>query len=226
MPKRKQTTIETENAVKFVRGEASRRILHYRVRGVSEEELIREAKRQQEWVNRRIAALEKAGVPKNVSVGNTKRQSPAGIKTRAQAERAIARAKKIAANPLSDVRNYRALIKEAEREYGKGRRWKVVADPTNPRRPKAVPVGTLGYNGESTKNFVDFGELISDFWKWYEQIGQLFFDSNEAFRLLNEALETGNDPIEYAEEHGIRTQGADIWEEYENEYIDSQSGIL
>ena len=56
---------ETQRAIRFVRSEVAKRIIGYRVRGTSTADLIAEAKKQQKWINDRIDALARAGIPKN-----------------------------------------------------------------------------------------------------------------------------------------------------------------
>ena len=214
MARANQGKSDAQRDIQFVRSSYAKRVIGYRVRGTTDEELIAEAQRQQKWINARIHALERAGIPKVASVGNIKQHSVAGIKTRYQAERAIARAKKLASNPLSDIRNYNKLLAAAEEEFGKGRRFKIVADPTDPYRPKLVPYGSKGYNGQPTMPFKWARDLISEFWEWYDTVGQMYFDSDDAFEALTEALEVGANPVEYAEDTKIYTQGQDIWNNY------------
>ena len=205
---------DTQRAIRFVRSEVAKRIIGYRVRGTSTADLIAEAKKQQKWINDRVDALARAGIPKNASVGNIKKHSVAGIKTRYQAERAIARAKKLAANPLSDIRNFKKLLAAAEKEFGKGRRFKIIADPTDPRRPVLVPYGSKGFNGRDTIRFKLTRDLLSEFWEWYDTVGQMYLDSDEAYQALSEALEVGANPVEYTEDNYIYTKGNDTWRDY------------
>ena len=214
MAKANANKTQTQSAVQFTRSSVANRIVQYRVRGTDTETLIAEARKQQEWVNRRIDALARKGIPKNATVGDVRKQSPAAIKTRYQAERAIARAKKIAANPLTNINNWNKLITAAEKEFGKGRRFKVIADPTNPRRPILVPYGTSGYNGRPTDPYQFVRDILTEFWVWYESIGQMYLDSDEAYQALSEALELGKDPIEYAEGQIEELRGTDLYSNY------------
>lgn len=183
-------------------------IQQYRVTGKSEQQLIDEARQIQNWINGRIDAVTTNGIPKNATIGRLQKQPATRIKTVKQAQRVIARGKKLANNPLTDVRKWRKLVKEAEEEYGKGRRFKIIADPKNPRKPKLVPYGT----NANAKGFEATRDLIGEFWEWYDTIGQMFFDSEQALEILVEALDYNKDPIDAGEIY-IRDE-LNQWEEY------------
>lgn len=200
-------------------------IQQYRVTGKSEQQLIDEARQMQQWINGRIDAVTAEGIPKNATIGRLQKTPPSAIKTVKQAQRVIARGKKLANNPLTDIRKWRKLVKEAEAEYGKGRRFKIIADPTNPRKPKLVPYGT----NKNAKKFDAVRDLIGEYWEWYEAVGQMFFDSEQALALLVEALDYNADPIDTAEDFIKNDLGQ--WNEYITLYdevynTDRASGYL
>lgn len=200
-------------------------IQQYRVTGKSEQQLIDEARQMQQWINGRIDAVTTEGIPKNATIGPLQKTPPSAIKTVKQAQRVIARGKKLANNPLTDIRKWRKLVKEAEAEYGKGRRFKIIADPTNPRKPKLVPYGT----NEKAKKYVAVRDLIGEYWEWYEAIGQMFFDSEQALEILIDALDYNKDPIDAGEAYIKDELGQ--WDEYIELYdimynTDRASGYL
>ncbi len=170
-------------------------IQQYRVTGKSEQQLIDEARQMQRWINGRIDAVTTEGIPKNATIGRLQKKPPSAIKTVKQAQRVIARGKKLANNPLTDIRKWRKLVKEAEAEYGKGRRFKIIADPKNPRKPKLIPYGA----DKDAKPFDVARDLIGEFWEWWDEIGQMFFDSEQALAILVDALDYNKDPIDAGE---------------------------
>lgn len=178
-------------------------------------QLIADAKRFQKWTNDRIDKLAAAGVPKNVSVGRMKKVPVKEIKTAAQAKRAIARAKKLANNPLASVKNYKSLIKQAEKTFGsKGAHggWKIIPDPKNPNKPIAVPRGSEDSKGRH--DYTRAREIFSDFYEWYQKIGQLYLDSKQANECLRIAARTGEDPVDVAENMILELYGEDLFNEY------------
>lgn len=200
-------------------------IQQYRATGKSDQQLIDEARQMQQWINGRIDAVTAEGIPKNATIGKLQKKPPSTIKTVKQAKRTIARGKKLANNPLTDIRQWRKLVKEAEAEYGKGRRFKIIADPTNPRKPKLVPYGT----NEKVKKYEAVRDLIGEYWEWYEAIGQMFFDSEQALAILVEALDYNADPIDTAEDFIKNDLGQ--WQQYITLYdevynTDRASGYL
>lgn len=208
----------------FLRTKRAKSIIGYRTKDKVDSDpqgLIADAKKMARWMNDRGRALAKAGVPKNASVGrHWKPVRISSIKDTDDAERVIARARRMAMNPLTDIRNYNRLIKEAEKEFGAGRRWKIIADPNDPRNPKAVPYGTKGKNGLPTTPYTDMRDLLSEFWDWFETIGQFYLDSKqEAPLLLEEALDLGLDPIDHAEDY-IQSLGEITWKQYLDQYED------
>lgn len=187
------------------------------------QQLIADAKKFQKWVNSRIDSLAAAGVPKNVSVGRMKKIPVKEIKTEAQAKRAIARAKKLANNPLSSVKNYKSLIREAEKTFGsKGAHggWKIITDPNDPSKPIAVPRGS-STAGQHT-NYLDARRLVVEFWEWYEKLGQLYLDSHQVKECLTIAARTGADPIVIAEQMILDLYGEEIF----NDYIERYNSIF
>lgn len=183
-------------------------IQQYRATGKSDQQLIDEARQMQQWINGRIDAVTAEGIPKNATIGKLQKKPPSTIKTVKQAKRTIARGKKLANNPLTDIRQWRKLVKEAEAEYGKGRRFKIIADPTNPRKPKLVPYGT----NEKANKYEATRDIISEFWEWWEKIGQMFFDSNQAVIILVDAMEYNKDPIDAGEAYIKDELG--LWKQY------------
>ena len=187
-------------------------IQQYRVTGKSEQQLIDEARKIQKWINGRIDAVTTEGIPKNATIGRLQKKPPSTIKTIKQAHRVIARGKKLANNPLTDIRKWRKLVREAEEEYGKGRRFKIIADPTNPRKPKLVPYGT----NKKANKYEATRDLIGEFWEWWEKIGQMFFDSEQALIILVDAMEYNKDPIDAGEAYIKDELG--LWKQYEELY--------
>lgn len=201
--------------MKLLQSEIAKNVRSYNVqqRKGNADALIAEAKRFQRWTNSRIDALAKAGVPKNVSVGRMTKKSPASIKTVKQAERAIARAKTLANNPLASVRNYNKVIKAGEKEYGRKRgSLRIIANPEKPNEPIAVPRGTVSGVEWQYRTAAD---LISDFWEWYSLLGQLYFDSKTAKQIDRRCTRTGENPIEVAEQEEIlNAYGEEIYNDY------------
>lgn len=184
-------------------------IQQYRVTGKSEQQLIDEARKIQKWINGRIDAVTTEGIPKNATIGRLQKKPPSTIKNVKQAQRVIARGKKLANNPLTDIRKWRKLVREAEAEYGKGRRFKIIADPKNPRKPKLIPYGA---DAKGTNKFDVARDLIGEYWEWWDAIGQMFFDSEQALAILVDALDYNKDPIDAGEAY-IKYE-LEQWNEY------------
>lgn len=202
--------------MKLLQSEIAKSIRTYNVhqRKGDADALIAEARRFQKWTNSRIDALAKAGVPKNVSVGRMTKKKPTTIKTVKQAERAIARAKTIANNPLASVRNYKQVIRAGMKEYGRAAgALRVIANPDKPNEPIAVPRGT---NGGWEWDLKTAAGLISDFWEWYVAIGQLYFDSKTAKSIDRQCARTGENPIEVGEQYIKDVYGEEV---FENDYL-------
>lgn len=207
--------------MKLIQSEIATKIRGYNVNNAKvkadPQQLIADAKKYQKWTNSRIDALAKGGVPKNVSVGRMKKTPVKEIKTVAQAKRAIARAKQLANNPLASVKNYKALIKEAEKTYGtKGAHggWKIIADPNKPTQPIAVPRGTA--DSQKSYSFKTARNLISDFWDWYNRIGQNYLDSHQIVECIKMAAIEHRKPVDVAEDMIKELYGEDIYNDYLN----------
>ena len=207
--------------MEFLRTKRAKSIIGYRTKDKVDSDpagLVADARKMARWMNDRARALADKGVPKNASVGkNWKPIRISSIKDVSDAEAVIAKARRMAMNPMTDIRNYNKLIKEAEKEFGAGRRWKIIADPNDPNNPKAVPYGSKGRNGKATKPFTQMRDLLSEYWNWYEDIGQNYLDSDQAALLLDEALDLDIDPVDHAEDY-IKNIGEITWKQYLSEY--------
>lgn len=173
-------------------------------------QLIADARRFAKMVNQQMKRLQAAGVPKKI-FGNIKLPTAGQIKTQAQAVRAINKFKSVAQNPLYSLRTWNKLKREAEEIYGKGRRFKVIRTPSG--KVALVPYGAQGeaYSGTPV-------DLISAFWDWYDALGQNYLDSDEAYTILQHALEIGTDPIEEAEQYIKDAYGNEIYSDYLRDY--------
>lgn len=178
------------------------------------EKLVSQAKDFAKWYNRALDRAIKGGVPKKyLPKGGRpiKVKSIRGVKT---AERAINKAKLGAWSNVMSSRDYKKLIREAEEVYGK-RKFKLIQDPKHQGQIVAVPIGTEGKTAAGGGRTIR--DIISDYWDWYKDIGQLYFDSKQAAILLDEALELDVDPIEHAKEY-IRKSNEEQWKDYVENY--------
>lgn len=146
------------------------------------------------FVNRRLGALEKAGISSAATTGGVKRIKISRIKSKASAVRAISKARSLLANPLSTPGKVNKLMREAQKEYGQRGRMKIIAveAPVVDEKgrwvgvklvPKAVPWGsekgaTPWYRAE---------QQIKSFWNWYHDELEQWVASEEAQRMWEES---------------------------------------
>lgn len=185
-------------------------------------DMIKFAKRAAKLVNNRLYKLEKAGLSSKATTGGIKHIPLSGIKTRASAMRAIAKAKTVINNPLSTPGVVRKMFREAEREYGKGGRMKFIAEevpvldsegnPTGVTKlvPKAVPWGT----NRDERPWMDVTRAIRRFWAWYDEIGSNFLTSEEAYEIWERSGYNDKAAIIEGEDE-IANKGMEIAAEYE-----------
>lgn len=174
------------------------------------QKVIKQAKDFAKWYNRALDRAIKGGVPKKYLPKNGAKINVRAIRGIKSAERAINKAKLGAWSNTLSVRDYKNLIKQAEKIYGK-RKFKLIEDPIWPGRIVAVPrgaVGPIAVGGGKTVR-----DIESDYWDWYWQKGQYYIDSDQAAQLLDEALELHDDPIEHAKEY-IRQSSEEQWKDY------------
>lgn len=176
------------------------------------DKIIQDIKDMADWYNRTIDRIVKAGVPKKYLPAGGAKIAKTGIRGIKSAERALAKIKNLAWSDIASPKDYKKLIRDAEKIYGKGKRFKLVKDPTHAGRVVAVPYGT-NLDLEQPEPEETFAAMISDYWDWYEQIGSFFFDSDEAMTVLNKALESGNDPVEFGK-RWVRDYYSEMLESY------------
>lgn len=200
----------------MIEGSKAQEIRNYRINPKTvknnPQKIINDIRGFADWYNRTIDRIVKAGVPKKYLPAGGAKIAKTGIRGIKSAERALAKIKNLAWSDIASPRDYKKLIRDAEKIYGKGKRFKLVKDPTHAGRVVAVPYGT-NLDLEQPEPEETFAAMISDYWDWYEQIGSFFFDSDEAMTVLNKALESGNDPVEFGK-RWIRDYYSEILESY------------
>lgn len=153
-------------------------------------------KKAAQFVNRRLNALSKEGLLSNATTGGVKKIDVRKIKTKAQAVRAVSKARQLISNPLSNPGQVKKLIRQSQKEYGvSGARMKWIAveekvydsqgNWTGATKlvPKAVPWGTERgatpwYNAE---------KQIKSFWNWYHDQMEQWVSSEEAQQLWEDS---------------------------------------
>ena len=185
---------------------------------------IKFAKRAAKLVNNRLYKLEKAGLSSRATTGGVKHIDLASIKDKQSAARAISKAKSVVANPLSTVGSVRKQFKAAQAEYGKSGRMKFIAEevpvldsqgkPTGKFKlvPKAVPWGT----NVGAQSWTDARQAIKSFWTWYQQVGNAFFSSNDAYDIWEESGYNSDIAKKEAEKYLQRSSEAG-WQEYKDQ---------
>lgn len=160
-------------------------------------ELRQFGKQAAQFVNRRLNSLEKAGVLSRATSGGVKRIDVRNIKSKAQAVRAISKARQLLSNPLSTPGQVHKLMRESQRDYGTedGQRMKWIAveekvydefgnwKGTMKLTPKAVPWGSE----QGAKSWYDASRQIKSFWNWYEKEMEQWLSSEEAQEMWEES---------------------------------------
>lgn len=161
-----------------------------KIKTMSTEDLIKEAKKAQRFVNDRLRRLEEQGLKMPATTMGARSKSLKDIKTRKSAIMSVQEARNVLFNPLSTPGKYKKAIKEAEKKYNtKAKNLKASLSKTG--QPEIIPKKQDGQN--FTKRVV---KAFGDYWKWVEKNG---VDSEEAVEMYTEAIDAGEDPIDYAE---------------------------
>lgn len=173
------------------------RVANLNMSHMGDDELIQIAKAAQKAVNQRITRLEKAGLATKATTGGLKVTSLRNISTRSQARRAINRARSMGANPISTPGAVRDLIKQTQKSLNDPKaKIKVGVDAAG--NPIAAKAGTKWARPLRQTNLSE-AENIRRFWHWIEDgAGQDRFVSDEAYGILQEALEMGVNAISLA----------------------------
>lgn len=199
----------------MIQGSRAKKIRAYTVKRKTVEnnpqKIISDVQNMADWYNHAVDNAVKGGVPKKYLPSRGTKIKKSGIKSVEQAERALNKIRELAWSDVASPRDYKRIIREAEKIYGKGRRFKLIRDPNNPYKVVAVPYGS-NKDAEPYSPKDKLSDVISQYWEWYKDKGQLFFDSKQAAKLLNESLEMGEEPIEHAQEYVRET----YQEAYEN----------
>ena len=153
-------------------------------------------KQTAQFVNRRLNALQKEGLLSNATSGGVKKIDVRKIKTKAQAVRAVSKARQLLSNPLSTPGEVKKLFRKARDEYGSsGQRMKIIAVETKVLDengnwtgvmklvPKAVPWGT---NKDATA-WYKAEQQIKSFWNWYHDEMEQWVASDEAQQMWEES---------------------------------------
>lgn len=201
----------------MIQGSRAKQIRAYTIKRKTVEnnpkKIIADVQNMVDWYNRAIDNAIKAGVPKKHLPTRGTKIKKSGIRSVQQAERALNKIRDLAWSELASPRDYKRLIREAEKEYGKGRRFKIIRDPQNPYKVVAVPYGTNTEAKPYTYKGYEIRDVIGRYWTWYWDKGNLFFDSQQAAYLLDEAIELGEEPIKHAQKY-IRQEYKDLYEQY------------
>lgn len=164
---------------------------------MSDTDLLKVAKAAQAAVNRRIRSLESAGLASKATTGGLKFTSVRTIKTRAQARRAVNRARAMGANPISTPGAIRKVVRDAQKKLNDpDAKIKIAVDAEG--NPMAVKKGTR-FERPLRETSLSEAENIRRFWHWIEDgAGQDRFVSDEAYGILLEALEMGVNAVSLA----------------------------
>lgn len=160
---------------------------------VDDAELIALAQKAQRAVNQRIRRLESAGLKSRVTTSGVQVKSVAQIKTRAQAKRAINRARTIAENPLSTPGAVRKVMRQASKDLGVPQsQIKMAVDKEG--KPITAKRGDP-YERPLKETTLSEEENIRRFWHFIEsdagKKAGFVSDTNLVQNSLNEALENG-----------------------------------
>lgn len=164
---------------------------------IGDSELIDLAQKAQKAVNQRIRRLEQAGLKSRVTTSGVQVKSVAAIKTRAQARRAINRARTIAENPLSTPGAVRKVMKQAEQKLGAPKsQIKLAVDA------EGNPIEALkgkDFDRPLKETTLSEEENIRRFWHYIEdgagKKAGFVSDNDIVQRSLNEALENGTNAV-------------------------------
>ena len=216
----------------MIEGSKAREIRNYRIDTKTvknnPQKIIDDIRGFADWYNRTIDRVIKAGVPKKYLPAGGAKIAKTGIRGIKSAERALVKIKNLAWSDIASPKDYKKLIRDAEEIYGKGKRYKLIKTPDG--KIVAVPYGTnMTMEQPEPEDFdseARMAAMISDYWDWYEQIGSFFFDSDEAMTVLNKALESGNDPVEFGK-RWVRDYYSEMLESYADLFApDIEAGNL
>lgn len=164
---------------------------------MSDTDLLKVAKAAQAAVNRRIRSLESAGLASKATTGGLKFTSVRSIKTRAQAKRAVNRARAMNENPLSTPGSVRKLVRSAEKELGV-KSSQVVVGVDAAGKPMTTTRG-VPFKRPLKQTTLSEAENIRRFWHWIEEgAGQNKFYVSDANVILHEALAKGVNAVSLA----------------------------
>lgn len=146
-------------------------------------------KQAAQFVNRRLNALQKEGLLSNATSGGVKKIDVRRIRNKAQAVRAVSKARQLLANPLSTPGQVKRLLRQARDQYGSsGQRMKFITveekvydefgNWTGATKlvPKAVPWGTE----KGATPWYKASQQIKSFWNWYHDEMEQWLSSDEA----------------------------------------------
>lgn len=164
---------------------------------IGDDELIQIAKAAQKAVNQRITRLEKAGLATKATTGGLKVTPLRNITTRAQARRAVNRARAMGENPISTPGAVRNLIKQTQKSLNEPKaKIKVAVDASG--KPMAEVVGE-DWKRPLKQTTLSEAENIRRFWHWIEEgAGKDKFYISDANVILHEALAKGVNAVSYA----------------------------
>ena len=179
-------------------------------------ELRQFGKQAAQFVNRRLNSLEKAGVLSRATSGGVKKIDVRNIKNKAQAVRAISKARQLLSNPLSTPGEVHKMLRKSQREYGteEGQRMKWIAveekvydelgnwKGTMKLTPKAVPWGSE----QGAKSWYDASRQIKSFWKWYEKEMEQWLSSDEAQEMWEASGYRSKDAKKLTAKKGLASQ--------------------
>lgn len=173
-------------------------------------DVVKFAKRAAKLANNRLYKLEQAGLTSKATTGGIKHIDLVKITDKYSAARAISKARSLLANPLSTPGLVHKLYREAEAEYGKAGRLKIIAVEEHIKKtdaqgneidriklvPKAVPYGT---NTDSLR-WTDVSKALKNFWTWYEKIGQNYLTiSDKVYDIWVDSNYSDKEAIKMAE---------------------------
>lgn len=194
-------------------------------------DVVKFAKRAAKLANNRLYKLEQAGLTSKATTGGIKHIDLVKITDKYSAARAISKARSLLANPLSTPGLIHKLYREAEAEYGKAGRLKIIAVEEHIKKtdaqgneidriklvPKAVPYGT---NTDSLR-WTDVSKALKDFWTWYEKIGQNFLASDAAYNIWVDSGYDSKAALQKAED-----EIASISQQAAADYADARSTLF
>lgn len=159
-------------------------------------DLLSFGKQTAQFVNRRLNALQKEGLLSNATSGGVKKIDVRRIKNKAQAVRAVSKARQLLSNPLSTPGQVKKLMRQAREDYGSsGQRMKWIAveekvyddfgNWTGATKlvPKAVPWGTE----KGATPWYKASQQIKSFWNWYHDEMEQWLSSDEAQQMWEDS---------------------------------------